>query len=130
MIPYSYKPETNNGWKQVCKTTIASHYRTGWNGVYDAVKSAITKQPRSTIAKSVTFGVWVKSEHEVDVKLHGAQLVIGATEDQSSANIDIYNSVSFADENRGTMIMDSRIVKWLIKNKAQDYFDALSKGKL
>jgi len=130
MNPYKYESESNNGWRQICKTTIASHYREGWKGVYDSLKSAITKDSRYTITKAVTFGVWVKSEHEVDVKLHGAQLVVGAKEDQSSANLDVYNSVSFVDGDKGTMIMDSKIVKWLIKNKAQDYFDELSKGKL
>lgn len=46
-----------------------------------------------------------------------------------SANLDIYNSVRFADAPYGTMIMESKIVKWLCTNRAKDYFDEMVEGK-
>ena len=46
-----------------------------------------------------------------------------------SANLDIYNSVRFSDGSHGTMIMESKIVKWLCRNRAKDYFDEMVKGK-
>ena len=46
-----------------------------------------------------------------------------------SANLDVYNSVIFADAPYGTMIMESKIVKWLCRNRAKDYFDEMVKGK-
>lgn len=46
-----------------------------------------------------------------------------------SANLDIYNSVRFADAPYGTMIMESKIVKWLCRNRAKDYFDKMVEGK-
>ena len=46
-----------------------------------------------------------------------------------SANLDIYNSVRFTDAPYGTMIMESKIVKWLCRNRAKDYFDEMVKGK-
>ena len=47
----------------------------------------------------------------------------------NSANLDIYNSVIFSDAPYGTMIMESKIVKWLCRNRAKDYFDKLVEGK-
>ena len=44
-----------------------------------------------------------------------------------SANLDIYNSVIFADAPYGTMIMESKIVKWLCRNRAKDYFDEMER---
>jgi hypothetical protein len=47
----------------------------------------------------------------------------------NSANLDMYNSVIFSDGSHGTMIMESKIVKWLCKNRAKDYFDEMVEGK-
>ena len=46
-----------------------------------------------------------------------------------SANLDIYNSVRFTDAPYGTMIMESKIVRWLCRNRAKDYFDKMVEGK-
>jgi hypothetical protein len=45
------------------------------------------------------------------------------------ANLDVYNSVIFSDGSYGTMIMESKIVKWLCRNRAKDYFDEMVEGK-
>lgn len=47
----------------------------------------------------------------------------------NSANLDVYNSVVFSDGSHGTMIMESKIVKWLCRNRAKDYFDEMVEGK-
>ena len=47
----------------------------------------------------------------------------------NSANLDVYNSVIFSDGSHGTMIMESKIVKWLCRNRAKDYFDEMVEGK-
>ncbi len=46
-----------------------------------------------------------------------------------SANLDVYNSVIFSDAPYGTMIMESKIIKWLCRNRAKDYFDEMVEGK-
>lgn len=75
--PYAYDSATNNGWRQVYASTIVPHYRDGWPGVWDALKSAVTRRPRYSCAKNVTFSVWVKGEQELKATLYGAQLTTG-----------------------------------------------------
>jgi hypothetical protein len=47
----------------------------------------------------------------------------------NSANLDVYNSIIFSDGIHGTMIMESKIVKWLCRNRAKDYFYEMVEGK-
>ena len=63
-------------WKQIYKTEIVDIYRGGWLGVWDSLISFIKHKPRHTIKGNTTFSLWVKTDHEVDVKIYGGQVVV------------------------------------------------------
>ena len=48
-----------NWEKQSISYTIKAH-RTGWAGVWDAVKAAITGDHRPTIRQDLTLSLWIK----------------------------------------------------------------------
>jgi len=58
-----------NEWKKLSECKLIPSYRTGWIGVFDALKSAITREPRITFDQNYTFSVWVKSECEAKISL-------------------------------------------------------------
>lgn len=60
-------------WKRHSITQTFPACRTGWKGVWDAFKSAITKNPRLTVPKDFTFSCYAKG----DIQLHMAQVYIG-----------------------------------------------------
>jgi len=50
-----------NKWKQYSFETTACYRRGGWLGVWDAIVSAVTGQPRRLIEGPVTISFWAKS---------------------------------------------------------------------
>lgn len=64
-------------WQRLAQVRHVDAYRTGWFGVYDALKSAITRNPRITVPKIIQFSVWVKSDSDAEFNISGAQLEIG-----------------------------------------------------
>jgi hypothetical protein len=60
-----------------CKWTHMAHqycvpaFRTGWKGVYDAIKAAITGDKRAVYPTETTIDFWVKSNKEVKATLNG-----------------------------------------------------------
>jgi hypothetical protein len=51
-----------NGWKQYAVTQKIEANRNGWPGVWDALKSAVTNQPRFTVSTPVTLSFWAKTD--------------------------------------------------------------------
>ena len=51
-----------NEWKAVVSSATIEAHRTGWRGVWDAVVSAVTRQPRLTVPVELTLSAWVKSD--------------------------------------------------------------------
>lgn len=49
-------------WKRIIKTEIIQTHRTGWLGVWDAIKSAITKDDRLQVPRTITISFFAKSE--------------------------------------------------------------------
>lgn len=52
----------NNEWKQFFKTEFIECHRSGWFGVYDAIKSAITGKDRIIVVKPVEISFWYKGD--------------------------------------------------------------------
>lgn len=48
-------------WQQMKVTHDIEAYRTGWRGAWDALKAAITGDPRLTVPAKLTFSVWLKA---------------------------------------------------------------------
>jgi hypothetical protein len=63
-------------WQQVVRTTYAETVRHGWVGVWDAFVSVVTKKPRATLIKPITFSIWVKSGQEFKAELSQASMSI------------------------------------------------------
>ena len=49
---------TDNDFKQYAVTQDVDCVRTGWIGVWDAIVSALTRNPRLTISKKMTFSIY------------------------------------------------------------------------
>ena len=49
-----------NDWQQITKHFMVNCHRGGWLGVYDALKSAITKRDRFIVAKPAALGLYMK----------------------------------------------------------------------
>ena len=60
-------------WNKLSETVYADCHRTGWSGVYDALKAVITGNRRLVVTKPVTFSVYVNYKNGA-VYLSGTQL--------------------------------------------------------
>lgn len=61
-------------WKQYNMQQNVQMQRDGWIGVWDALVSAITRRPRTTITQPITISFWAK--HKADVNFAHVQLEI------------------------------------------------------
>lgn len=61
-------------WKQYSMQQNVQMQRDGWIGVWDALVSAITRRPRTTITQPITIYFWAK--HKADVNFAHVQLEI------------------------------------------------------
>jgi len=52
-------------WKQYSLTQTVPMVRDGWAGLWDALVSVVTRQPRATFLQPVTISFWAK--HNADV---------------------------------------------------------------
>lgn len=50
----------NNDWKRIAHIALVDSVRTGWIGVYDAIKSAITGKPRIIVAVPSRLSMYIK----------------------------------------------------------------------
>lgn len=62
-----------SNWTKLSETVYADCHRTGWTGVYDALKAVITGNSRLVVTKPITFSVYVNYENGATY-LSGAQL--------------------------------------------------------
>lgn len=57
-----------NEWRRIGLTKMMPCHRTGWLGVYDALRSAITGEPRLVVTKAITVSMLIKgSDGELDM---------------------------------------------------------------
>ena len=52
-------------WKQYHIQQHMELQRTGWPGVWDALVSAVTRQPRIAVTQPVTISFWAKGSGDV-----------------------------------------------------------------
>jgi hypothetical protein len=48
------------GWFRISQETVIQVHRTGWRGVWDAVKAAVTGRPRLTVPQKVVCSMLAK----------------------------------------------------------------------
>jgi hypothetical protein len=53
--------------KRYSITNEIQAYRTGWRGVWDAVKAALTRHPRLTVSTPVTFSCFADKEVRLQI---------------------------------------------------------------
>lgn len=68
-----------NDWKQYHFKQNVTMHRDGWRGVWDALASAITRNPRRTITQPISISFWAK--HKADVNFASVQLEIDRSSD-------------------------------------------------
>lgn len=64
-LPWLSMPEENPLWKGVATVQIVYQHRTGWAGVWDAFKAAITKNDRVVVPVPTQLDVWIHTENIV-----------------------------------------------------------------
>lgn len=69
--------ENKNEWRKIIKYEVGLLPRTGWIAVWDALVSAITRQPLKTVPTDIAMSVWVKGNNDVRLELFGAQVETG-----------------------------------------------------
>jgi hypothetical protein len=58
----------NGKWRKVYSTSYIERHRTGWWGVWDALKAAWKREDRLVVKQPVTLSLWVKVEPEREVQ--------------------------------------------------------------
>lgn len=69
-----------NGWKHNVMTQTIMANRSGWKGVWDAVKAAVTGNDRFTVPTPITVSFWVKTDSpdtKIEYSVAGVQAEIG-----------------------------------------------------
>lgn len=57
-------------WKHLKITQKATFFRTGWWGVWDALKAAITRDKRVVAVDDIHFSFWARGE----IQIHKTEL--------------------------------------------------------
>lgn len=64
--------------------------RKGWRGVWDALKAAVTGQPRTTFAETVTLSVYASAPVELTImQLEGGGMTASIEALKSSARVEL-----------------------------------------
>lgn len=63
-------------WKRVMTQAVIPVHRTGWRGVLDAIKSAVTGKPRFTSNQQFVLSAWVYSPNDAQISLQLEQAVV------------------------------------------------------
>jgi hypothetical protein len=75
MTPQQNVHDVGNDWSRRWISGTFPMHRTGWSGLWDAFKAAITRTPRRTVPTELTFSVYTKPGENKDVLLSwGGQL--------------------------------------------------------
>lgn len=59
-------PAGEDEWKCIGTTQIVYQHRSGWQGVWDAIKAAITGDERIVVPKKTTLTIWIHCQSKID----------------------------------------------------------------
>ena len=68
-------------WKNVIETKLINCHRSGFMGVYDALISWITREPRLVVQRPITLSLWINT---VDNVVCGTKLEVGDAKSKRS----------------------------------------------
>lgn len=83
-----------NDWARVSGIVWAQTCRSGWKGLYDILKSMITRRPLYTMAEKFEISMWAKSDVPCFFEVNDVQLEYNKA--KRNATSAIYYSQAYA----------------------------------